>query len=215
MLLSRALLKQMFLSRPALLCSRAWLLVLITSAGLFSCGFHLKGTQDLASFSGQSITVQSGVALINVKQRLQQRLKQHGANVTTLVEADHRLVLEQGEVNKRVLLRDSSGRASEYVLIYTITATLYSQADDKAAMLAEAKSSVDPSASANTQSSSSSSKLFSVSEQRSFRFDQQQLMASHHQEQQLLSDMQTTVVEKLSRQLSAYLNRTQGNRRAN
>ena len=187
-------------------------MALIASAGLMSCGFHLKGTQETASLSGQNISVQSGAALINLKQRLQQRLKQQGANISTLVDAQHRLVLEQDKLNKRVLLRDASGRASEFVLIYTLSATLYSLTDDKTIESADPESSINSAVSANA--SLSNSKSFSVSEQRSYRFDQQQLIASHHQEQQLLSDMQTAAVEKLSRQLGAYLSGTPGIARA-
>lgn len=189
-------------------------MALIASAGLMSCGFHLKGTQETASLSGQSISVQSGAALINLKQRMQQRLKQQGANISTLVDAQHRLVLEQDKLNKRVLLRDASGRASEFVLVYTLSATLYSLTDDKAIESADPESSVNSSEFENANASLSNSKSFSVSEQRSYRFDQQQLIASHHQEQQLLSDMQTAAVEKLSRQLGAYLSGTPGIARA-
>ena len=82
-LLSRTMLKRPMLKRPLLnsrtrLYCRAWLMALIASVGLMSCGFHLKGFQETASLSGQNISVQSGAALINIKQRLQQRLKQQG-----------------------------------------------------------------------------------------------------------------------------------------
>ncbi len=153
----------------------ATVLLLITQG----CGFQLKGTS-----AGSSLNIPVAVQSVSETQDMQFRLERAflalGADVVESIEnrAELEVFLQQEEVARRVTARDSTGRAIEYLLRLKVTVEYRWHEQDP------------------------QNKTFST--QQTYRYNKEQLLATHRQERLLLSEMQ----EQLAQQIASYFSRT-------
>ncbi len=154
--------------------------LIVTALLLFmqGCGFQLKGELSSGSMA-LPVALQGTPEVQPLQYRLERVLRANGAQVIGQADdtAKLQIFLNQQQLARRVTARDSTGRASEYLL--RLTATLEYR------WLEEIPTT----------------KSFSVERIYSYRNDQ--LLATHRQERQYLAEMQ----DQLAQQMTDYFSR--------
>lgn len=154
----------------------------LISSFIVSCGFHLRGNQDLS-------LVLPEVKLVGVNQysELGRELIRalNNAKVNVLAESATVLTITQNNISKRVLSLDSAGRANQYELNYRLSFSLQKkvQGDDNKPQL------VDLIAAQN------------ISEKREYLFDANLVLANTDEEIKLNNDMRQSAILQLLRRL--------------
>jgi len=157
-------------------CLRA-LAGLVAAGGLGGCGFRLRGEVTYA-FATLFVTGPPGSPII-----IELRRVLGSSDATKLVEkaADAQAILEITNVidDKGVLSLSSGGRANEYVLTKRVSFWVHDNAGRDWLPAGE------------------------ITVRRSFTFSESEVLAREAQEQRLLRDMQTDVVQQIVRRLQA------------
>lgn len=146
-----------------------------------SCGFHLRGSQDLSAvlpelqIQGVNKHSDSGRELIHALT---------AAKVNVLDESDTVLNITQNKISKRVLSLDSAGRANQYELSYQLSFSLMKkiQGQDKQPF-------IDLLAAQN------------ITEKREYLFDANLVLAKADEESRLNNDMRQAAMLQLVRRL--------------
>ncbi|HEX7327376.1 MAG TPA: LPS assembly lipoprotein LptE [Casimicrobiaceae bacterium] len=152
-------------------------IVVVLSASLASCGFHLRGQ---ASYSFHSIYV-NGAGSPPLAKQLDRALEATGSArvVPTAKEAEVVLDLTRVADDKEVLSLSGAGGVLEYQLIKRVEFRLHGQ--DGAPWLPPAE----------------------ITLRRTYTFNETEVLAREAQEQRLLHDMQTDAVYQIIRRLQA------------
>ena len=149
---------------------------------IISCGFHLRGNQDLS-------LVLPEVKIVGVNQHSELGRELIGAlnnsKVTVLDESATVLKITLNNLSKRVLSLDSAGRANQYELSYKLSFSLQKmmQSDEKKQLL------VDLIAPQN------------INEKREYLFDANFVLATSDEESRLNNDMRQAAILQLLRRL--------------
>jgi len=153
---------------------RLWLIVLM-SASLIACGFHLRGAADI-SFS--SIHIQGSTLIIS--KNLKKSLTLNGVKVLDTAEnAEMLLELVGEESEKRILSLSGRGKVNEFELYYRVH--YRTRLADDALW----------------------SQVQTVEARRDYSYDDTQLLAKQGEEKRLNEDMQSSVLNGLVRRLSS------------
>lgn len=160
--------------------------LLLFSFLIASCGFHLRGNQDL---SGVLPEVQ--IQGISVHSELGRELSRAltAAKVTVLDESDVLLTVTQDHFSRRVLSLDSAGRANQYELNYQLSFALVKKVKDEKEGSKEKQKLVDlmPTQTINTK--------------REYLFDADLILAKTDEETRLNNDMRQAAMLQLVRRL--------------
>lgn len=95
--------------------------LLLLSLYIASCGFHLRGNQDLSAVLPE-VQIQGTSIHSELGRELSRALT--AAKVTVLDDSDVLLTVTQDRFSKRVLSLDSLGRANQYELKYQLSFAL-------------------------------------------------------------------------------------------
>ena len=100
----------------------------LISSLIISCGFHLRGSQDLSA-----VLPEVQVVGVNQHSELGRELLRAltAAKVNVLDESATILKITQNNLSKRVLSLDSAGRANQYELSYQLNFSLVKKSQDK------------------------------------------------------------------------------------
>ena len=149
---------------------------------IISCGFHLRGNQDISS-----VLPEVKVVGVNQYSELGRELIRalNNSKVNVLDESATVLTVTQNNISKRVLSLDSAGRANQYELNYRLSFSLQKkvQGDDDKPQL------VDLIAAQN------------ISEKREYLFDANLVLAKTDEEIKLNNDMRQSAILQLLRRL--------------
>ena len=157
--------------------ARLWLFLL--ALAVTGCGFHLRGSVELPPALA-AMTVQDANPATDIAPELRSALKSAGTQVSD--SAPMLLQLKAERYGKRVLSVDSSGRAQEYGLSYTVGFLLKGKATEgegETVWLAEE----------------------SVTQTRDLRFDASAVLGSGSEEVQLKAEMRRDAVSQILRRL--------------
>jgi len=163
-------------------------ILFLFSSFLISCGFHLRGAQDLSvvlpevQLQGESQHGELGRELIR---------SLTAAKVNVLDESDTVLNITRNSLSKRVLSLDSAGRANQYELSYQLNFSLVRKTLEK-----------------GKQKLVELIPAQSISEKREYLFDANLLLAKADEEQQLNNEMRQKVILQLMRRLNFSLKKT-------
>ena len=153
---------------------RLWL-VLLMSASLIACGFHLRGAADI-TFS--SIHLQGSTLIIS--KNLKKMLTLNGVKVLDSAENAELLLELVGEENeKRILSLSGSGKVNEFELYYRVHYRTRLAGD------------------------ALWSQVQTVEARRDYSYSDTELLAKQGEEKRLNEDMQNSVLNNLIRRLSA------------
>ena len=176
--------------------------LLLISFLTISCGFHLRGNQDLSNILPE-IKIQGVNKHSELGRELLSALSSAKVNVSD--ESDTVLIITQNNSSKRVLSLDSAGRANQYELNYHLGFSLIK------------KTTGDSLSSENLQSDSKLNKgkyidlipAQSINEKREYLFDADLVLAKADEEARLNSDMRQASILQLIRRLSFSLKKRQ------
>ena len=166
--------------------------LLLISFLIISCGFHLRGSQDLSAILPE-IKIQGVNKHSDLGRELIQALT--AAKVNILDESNTVLNITQNNISKRVLSLDSAGRANQYELSYQLSFTLMKNIEDE-----------------NKQQQSKYLELMpaqNIIEKREYLFDANLVLAKADEENRLNNDMRQAVILQLVRRLSFSLKKRQ------
>lgn len=156
--------------------------LILLSILMASCGFHLRGSQDLSAVLPE-VQIQGTSKYSDLGRALIRTLT--AAKVNVLDESDIILNITKDNFAKRVLSLDSSGRANQYELSYQISFSLLKKVRE------EEKQQVVDLIPAQT-----------ITEKREYLFDANLVLAKADEENQLNNDMQKTAMLQLLRRLA-------------
>lgn len=110
----------MFCRISALLATKyRWLIVLVMMSVSYSCGFQLRGALDITADIAP-VYIDRGDAF-ELAREIESLLERNRITLATdSAAAGSQLILVNEHEGRRVLSVDSSGRASEYLLTYTV-----------------------------------------------------------------------------------------------
>lgn len=157
-------------------------IIFLMSGFIVSCGFHLRGNQDLS-------TVLPEVQLVGVNQysELGRELIRalNASKVNVLDESTTVLKVTQDNISKRVLSLDSAGRANQYGLSYQLGFSLQKklQGDDTKQQWVDL---IKPQ---------------NISEKREYLFDANLVLSKTGEETKLNNDMRQSAILQLLRRL--------------
>lgn len=166
--------------------------LLLISFLIISCGFHLRGSQDLSAILPE-IKIQGVNKHSDLGRELIQALT--AAKVNILDESNTVLNITQNNISKRVLSLDSAGRANQYELSYQLSFTLMKNIEDE-----------------NKQQQSKYLELMpaqNIIEKREYLFDANLVLAKADEESRLNRDMRQAAILQLVRRLSFSLKKRQ------
>lgn len=168
-------------------------LVLLSSL-IISCGFHLRGSQDLSAVLPE-VQLQGESKHSELGRELVRNLT--AAKVNVVDESDTVLMISRNALSKRVLSLDSAGRANQYELSYQLSFSLVIkvQVEDKQKLIDLIPGQT-------------------INEKREFIFDANLVLAKADEEQQLANDMRQNALLQLMRRLNYSLNKTALNKKA-
>ena len=148
-----------------------------------SCGFHLRGSQDLSSVLPE-VQIQGTSIHSDLGRELKNTLT--NAKVSVLDESDVLLSITKDSFSKRVLSLDSAGRANQYELNYQLNFSLVKkiESDDKSKQTIE---DLMPSQ--------------SINQKREYLFDSNLVLAKSNEEARLYNDMRQAAMLQLIRRL--------------
>lgn len=146
---------------------------------LVGCGFHLRGSADLAS-SLKTMYVQGIDLTSGVGKSLKRGLERNGVNIVDSYQPGASvLTVLNYKVDRRVLsVGGGNAKVSEYELYGVIN---YQVADDQGKLLAEPQT---------------------IEAFRDYRFDENQVLAKAEEEKQLREELEQQLVQSLLRRLS-------------
>lgn len=156
--------------------------LLLISSFVVSCGFHLRGNQDLSS-----VLPEVQVVGVNQYSELGRELI-HALNdskVNVLDGSATVLTVTQNNISKRVLSLDSAGRANQYELNYRLSFSLQKKVQN----YGDKPQLVDLIAAQN------------ISEKREYLFDANLVLAKADEEIKLNNDMRQSAILQLLRRL--------------
>lgn len=162
---------------------------LLFSLGLLvsSCGFHLRGSQDLSALLPE-IQIQGTSQHSELGRELTLMLS--AAKVNVLDESEVLLNISNNSFSKRVLSLDSAGRVNQYELSYQLGFSLVK------------KIKVDNVEGKVKQSSIDLMPLQTINEKREYLFDSNLILAKSDEEARLNKDMRQAAVLQLVRRLN-------------
>ncbi|HQR61376.1 MAG TPA: LPS assembly lipoprotein LptE [Methylophilaceae bacterium] len=150
-------------------------LVLLCLLALTACGFHMRGAADL---SFHTIYIQNGAP--GIMPDLKQIMRSNDVKLLPSPDqAEMLLDLMKETTDKRILSLSGGGKVKEYALTYRVTF----RAKEAGSELWGAAQTVE--------------------EQRTFSYDDSQLLAKDYEEARILSDMRAEAARKIMRRLSA------------
>ena len=159
--------------------------ILLLSVLMASCGFHLRGNQDLSAVLPE-VQIQGTSIHSDLGRELNRALS--NAKINVLDESDVLLSITRDAFSKRVLSLDSAGRANQYELNYQLSFSLikkeFSESDNKKQYV------VDLIPSQN------------ITEKREYLFDANLVLAKADEETQLNNDMRQAAMLQLIRRLT-------------
>lgn len=159
------------------------LTILFLLSGLIvSCGFQLRGNQDLSSVLPE-VQVQGVNKHSELGRELIQALTTAKVNVSD--ESDTILNVTNNTISKRVLSLDSAGRANQYELSYQLSFSLVKMTNDN-----------------SKQATVDLIPAQSITEKREYLFDANFVLAKTDEENRLNNDMRQAVILQLLRRLN-------------
>ena len=156
--------------------------LLLVSMLIVSCGFHLRGNQDLSAVLPE-VQITGTSVHSEIGRKLTQALT--AAKVNILDEADFILNISQDSFSRRVLSLDNTGRANQYELKYQLSFSLVKKIwQDNKLKLVE----LIPAQ--------------SISERREYLFDANLILAKADEETRLNNDMRQAAMLQLIRRIT-------------
>jgi len=160
--------------------------IILLSFLLISCGFHLRGNQDLSN-----VLPELNIVGVTKNSTLDRELKRalENAKVNIVEESKVTLTIDKSDFSKRVLSIDSTGRANQYELTYVLSFMLAQDIHNK----------------------DESPKVLdmlpkqSITEKREYLFDANLVLAKADEESRLQRDMQQAAMLQLVRRLTFLL----------
>ncbi|MCW8901074.1 MAG: LPS assembly lipoprotein LptE [Gammaproteobacteria bacterium] len=157
-------------------------LLILLSGFIISCGFHLRGNQDLSA-----VLPEVQVLGINKHSELGRDLLRalNNSKVNVLDESATILTITQDNISKRVLSLDSAGRANQYELSYQLGFSLQKivQSDGEKQQLLDLIAAQR------------------ISEKREYLFDANLVLAKSDEVTKLNNDMRQSAILQLLRRL--------------
>ncbi len=173
----------------------------LSSFFIISCGFHLRGSQDLSSVLPE-IKIQGVNKHSELGRDLYRALTT--AKVNVLDESNTVLNITQNNISKRVLSLDSAGRANQYELNYKLSFSLMEKVQNESLIsesleydIKQQVKYIDLIATQN------------IHEKREYLFDANLVLAKADEENRLNSDMRQAAILQLIRRLSFSLKKRQ------
>lgn len=160
-----------------------------------SCGFHLRGSQDLSVVLPE-IKIQGVNKHSELGRDLYRALTT--ANVNILDESNTILNITQNNISKRVLSLDSAGRANQYELSYRLSFSLTEKVQNESLMSERVKSDIKQQASKYIDLIATQN----IHEKREYLFDANLVLAKVDEETRLNNDMRQSAILQLIRRLS-------------
>lgn len=168
-------------------------ILFLLSGVIASCGFHLRGNQDLSAvlpevqLQGVNKHSESGRELIQALMT---------AKVNVLDESDTVMTITQNSISKRVLSLDIAGRANQYELRYQLSFSLTKKVPVENSEQGKNKPQyIDLIPAQN------------ISEKREYLFDADLVLAKTDEETRLNNDMRQAAILQLLRRLKFSLKR--------
>lgn len=153
--------------------------LLFISLLVMSCGFHLRGSEDLSS-----VLPNVNVSGVNPHSDLGRELIRSlaVANVDVFNETSVILKITKDDFSKRVLSVDSAGRANQYELRYDVSFELLNEVKDKKEII-----NLIP--------------MQNITERREYLFDADLVLAKENEENRLKIGMRQAAILQLIRRL--------------
>ena len=160
--------------------------LLLFSFLIASCGFHLRGNQDLSSVLPE-VQIQGISEHSELGRELSRALI--AAKVTVLSESDVLLTITQDNFSRRVLSLDSAGRANQYELNYQLSFALVKKVKSEKEDSEKKQKLIDlmPTQTINVK--------------REYLFDADLILAKTDEETRLNNDMRQAAMLQLIRRL--------------
>jgi len=189
------------------------ILLILSSNLILSCGFHLRGIEDLSSILPE-LRIQGVSIHSEFGRELYRGLS--AAKINVLQESEVVLEISRNEFSKRVLSLDAAGRANQYELNYLISFKLTKNSNEKISGL---KNTLSNNNSANVKQSGNTKEIITslipqqtVSARREFFYDATQVLAKADEENRLVTDMRQTMAQQLIRRISFSLKSTKNSK---
>jgi len=155
--------------------------ILLLSFVITSCGFHLRGSQDLSAVLPE-VQIQGTSKHSELGRELTRALT--AAKVNVLDESDIVLNITKNSMSKRVLSLNSEGRANQYELRYDLSFILVKKVQEK-----------------SKQRLLDLIPAQSITEKREYLFDANLVLAKADEETRLNNDMRQAAMLQLVRRL--------------
>lgn len=158
-----------------------------------SCGFHLRGNQDLSAFLPE-VQIQGTSKHSELGRELTQALTSAKTNV--LDESKTLINISKDSFSKRILSLDSTGRANQYELSYQLSFSLVKKlkVDNADAKIKQNIVDLIPSQ--------------TITEKREYLFDANLILAKSDEEARLNNDMRQAAILQLVRRLNFSLKKS-------
>jgi len=160
--------------------------LLVLSFLMASCGFHLRGSQDLSAVLPE-VQIQGTSKHSELGRELTRALT--AAKVNVLDESEILLSITRDKFSKRVLSLDSAGRANQYELSYQLSFSLVKKVKSKNEESDSKQMIVDLIPTQN------------ITEKREYLFDADLILAKADEETRLNNDMRQAAMLQLVRRL--------------
>ncbi len=174
-------------------CVKMTALFLLSSL-IISCGFHLRGQQDISA-----VLPEVHIVGINKYSQLGRELitALTDSKVSVLDESNTLLTITKDQMSKRVLSVDSAGRANQYELSYQLGFSLVKKSELKTQSEKKKPAIVDliP--------------VQTIIEKREYLFDANLVLAKADEENRLNNDMRQAAIRQLVRRLQFALKKRQ------
>ncbi len=165
--------------------------ILLFSFVITSCGFHLRGNQDLSAVLPE-VEIQGTSKHSELGRALSRALT--AAKVNVLDESDTILDITRDTFSKRVLSLDSAGRANQYEISYQLSFTLQEKVKGESLKF-ENKDQL------NKQQIIKLMPAQNITEKREYLFDAGSVLAKADEEKRLNNDMRQAAMLQLVRRL--------------
>lgn len=160
--------------------------VFLLSFLIISCGFHLRGSQDLSAVLPE-VQIQGTSKHSELARELTRALT--SAKVNVLDESETLLSITRDNFSKRVLSLDSAGRANQYELSYQLSFSLVKKVKSENEESDGKQMIVDLIPEQN------------ITEKREYLFDANLVLAKADEETRLNNDMRQAAMLQLVRRL--------------
>lgn len=167
--------------------------LLLFSFLISSCGFHLRGSQDLSAFLPE-VQIQGTSKHSELGRELTQALT--SAKINVLDESETLLNISKDSFSKRILSLDSAGRANQYELSYQLSFSLVKELK------------VDNAETKIKQNIVNLMPLQIITEKREYLFDANLILAKSDEEARLNNDMRQAAILQLVRRLNFSLKKS-------